>query len=106
MDTFFTLFAVFAVGFIVGWVMREELAKRRIDKLMEQLGGDLEALEEDRIHIKIEHENGIYYVYNGDTNEFMGQGSTRKELEEGLAKRFPDKMFAAQPSNLKELGWQ
>jgi hypothetical protein len=33
----------------------------------------------------------------------MGQGNTRKELEVNLAKRFPDKKFAADKENLKVL---
>lgn len=31
----------------------------------------------------------------------MGQGKTKQELEEVLAKKFPDCKFAAEPENLK-----
>jgi hypothetical protein len=106
MDMFLTLFIVFVLSFILGWIMREHLARRRLDRLMEQLGDAMEDLQPERINIKIELENGIYYAYNADTSDFMGQGTTRKELEDGLAHRFPDKVFAAQPSNLKEVGFQ
>lgn len=102
---FLSIFIVFALGFAMGWVTREEMAKRRVDRLMEQLGEDLQQVAQDLINIKIEQHSGVYYVFNKETDEFMAQAPTRKELEDALAKRYPDKRFAATPENLKEVGF-
>ena len=105
MEEFLSIFAVFALGFILGWVLREEMAKRRVDYIMKQLGEDLKQVAEDLIQIKIERHSGVYYVFNKDTDEFMAQAPTRAELEDALAKRYPEKRFAATPENLKEVGF-
>lgn len=110
MNEFVSIFLIFGFGFIVGWVLREEMAKRRVNKLMAQLEGDIgekvETLRKNSIPIKIEIHSGVYYVFNKDSDEFMGQAPTRDELEAELAKRFPDKRFIATPENLKEVGFQ
>jgi hypothetical protein len=110
MDEFFSIFIVFSLGFAVGWVLREEMAKRRVDKLMAELEDDIgekvETIRKNAIPIKIEIHSGVYYVFNKDNDEFMGQAPTRDELEAELAKRFPDKRFIATPENLKEVGFQ
>jgi hypothetical protein len=108
MEDFLSIFGVFALGFILGWVLREEMAKRRVDYIMKQLGEDLENLEntaKDLIQIKIERHSGQYYVFNKETDEFMAQAMTRAELEDSLAARYPEKRFAATPENLKEVGF-
>ena len=108
MEEFLSIFGVFALGFILGWVLREEMAKRRVDYIMKQLGEDLENLEtsaKDLINIKIECHSGQYYVFNKETDEFMAQAPTRKELEDSLAERYPEKRFAATPENMKEVGF-
>lgn len=105
MGEFLSIFAVFILGFILGWILREEMAKRRVDALMNQLGSELETVAKDLINIKIEQHSGMYYVFNKETDEFMAQASTRKELEDSLAERYPEKRFAATPENLKEVGF-
>lgn len=107
MGEFLSIFGIFAFGFILGWIFREEIAKRRIDKLMDQLEGEIEeAVTANLVKIKIEKHKEAYYVFNEETDEFMAQGMNRKELEDSLAKKFPEKNFAATPANLKEVGFQ
>lgn len=105
MGEFLSIFAVFILGFILGWVLREEMAKRRVDALLNQLGSELETVAKDLINIKIEQHSGMYYVFNKETDEFMAQAPTRQELEDSLAERYPEKRFAATPENLKEVGF-
>lgn len=107
MGEILSIFGIFALGFILGWIFREEIAKRRIDKLLDELEGDVEeTVNASIVKIKIENHNGAYYVFNEESDEFMAQGMTRKELEDALAKNFPEKNFMATPANLKELGWK
>jgi len=105
MVEFLSIFGIFALGFILGWVLREEMAKRRVDYIMKQLGEDLEQIADELIQIKIERHSGQYYVFNKETDEFMAQAPTRAELEDSLAARYPEKRFAATPENLKEVGF-
>lgn len=105
MENFLSIFFIFVLGFVFGWVLREEMAKRRVERLMDQLGEDLQQVAKDLINIKIERHSGLYYVFNKETDEFMAQAETRQELEDALAKRYPEKRFAATPENLKEVGF-
>lgn len=53
----------------------------------------LTKFRENIIPSKIEHSNGMYYLYNRETNEFLGQGTSMKELESSVKTRFPEKLF-------------
>ena len=106
MDLFIFITYVIAVfmGMLYGWHARERHARRTIDKFMMHVEETVaEHIDESVIHINIEKHNGTFFVYKKDTSEFMGQGKTRMELEENLAKRYPDKKFAADKEKLRIL---
>jgi hypothetical protein len=46
----------------------------------------------------------MMYVYDLETNQFMAQGKTEKELTEQLRTKFPGKGFAASNEDIKESG--
>lgn len=95
---------VWVMGAVYGWYSRERHARRTVERFFSEVAEDIDnTARSSVIPIKIDRHNGIFYVYNKDTEEFMGQGSTQKELERNLAKRFPDKKFAADKENLKVL---
>jgi hypothetical protein len=95
---------IWIMGAVYGWYARERHAKRTIDRFFSEVEETVgEQVNDSVIPIKIEQHSGVFYVYNKDTEEFMGQGNTRRELEVNLAKRFPDKKFAADKENLKVL---
>ena len=69
---------------------------------MRQAGIDIEKLlREDEpevtrdIACRLEQHDGIWFLYNADNNEFVAQGRTRKELDEAVAQRFPDRRVVA-----------
>lgn len=94
------------VGIVYGWRLREIHAKVVTKRIMEELQEDFEEQESDElIQINIEQHSGVLYVYNKDTDEFMGQGKTKEDLEDVLAKRFPGKRFACPEKVLKEVGF-
>lgn len=99
-----TYVVVWVLGAVYGWYARERQARRTIDRFFSQV---TEAVDEEVnnsvIQIKIDRHSGVFYVYNKDTEEFLGQGDTRKELELNLAKRFPDQKFTADKESLKVL---
>ena len=94
------------LSFFAGWVARERAAARRIDQILNETTEKVkDHIRENVIRIKIEESKGSYYVYNLDNDSFMGQGKSRQELEDVLASKYPGKTFAAEHSNLVEMGF-
>jgi hypothetical protein len=100
---FFTLIIYGILCFVLGWRMREAYAKQVLKNFLTDV--ENESPPDDMIPIVIERHNNTFFVYDDTDNSFMAQGNTRKELEENLSKRFPEKKFMASPANLKEVGF-
>jgi len=101
---YLTILVVWILGAVYGWYARERHARRTIDRFMMHVEEAVsEQVDESIIHINIEKHNGTFFVYKKNTSEFMGQGTTRWELEQNLAKRYPDKKFAADKEELRLL---
>ena len=99
-----TYVVVWVMGAVYGWYARERQARRTIDRFFSEVTEAVdEQVNDTIIPIKIDRHNGVFYVHNKETEEFLGQGDTRKELELNLAKRFPDQKFAADKESLKVL---
>lgn len=97
---------VFVLGFIWGWNARERVAVAKVNEVMKHVEEQIqEQVAQTVVKIIIEPHNDSYYVYSIEDRTFMAQGRTRDELEDNLAKRYPGKMFAATPANLKEIGF-
>lgn len=96
---------IFFLGVSFGWNLRERMAERVVKKFLEEME-DSAVDSENLINISIEKENNTYYVYDKEKNSFMGQATSRKELEDVLAERFPGKRFLADSDNLKEVGFK
>lgn len=47
----------------------------------------------DIIFFKIEEINGIFYLWNKDSEDFLAQGATVEEAFNVMVERFPDKVF-------------
>lgn len=73
---------------------------RRIRSALSELG---QTLDEEVVQVSIEKHDGVIYVYDKHTKQFMAQGKDRKEVEQALADKFPGKRFAA-PENEIEQG--
>jgi hypothetical protein len=85
--------------FFMGFLYREHLAMKKIQTMISHM----EEVVNTVVRIRIEQVNGMLYIYNMETNEFMAQGKTRQQLEQNLKDRFPDTKFAATAENLKEV---
>ena len=94
---------VWIMGAVYGWYARERHAKRTIERFVTEIMPKAEEESDSRIHVSIEKHNGVFYVYDKIQNEFMAQGKTRRELEDALAKRYPNKYFAATTEDLRVL---
>jgi hypothetical protein len=90
----------------LGWKLREVFAQHMVNQLSDRLTIRLHDTIENAIPIAIERHENVFYVYNVDTNSFMTQGSTRKELERNLQRLFPDQIFKASEENMREVGFE
>lgn len=94
---FFWIMGVFA-----GWNARERHAERMLNKFIDEVKQESKP---DMVKVLIEKHNDVFYVYDRDTNKFLTQGSSKKELEETLHKMYPGKRFGATEENLIEVGF-
>jgi hypothetical protein len=91
----------FLVGLIVGVIgtfividIVAKAAQKLGDKdLDDKIEKGLTKLRETIIPSRIEHVNGMLYLYNKETNDFIAQGKDFEELNENAKKRFPEKLF-------------
>lgn len=106
MEQFVIIFLIFLAGAMFGWEARERAAKKVVEKFLDQMQDEVDHQKENFIGIKIERDGDFLFVYNSDTNAFMGQATNRNELEKVLADKFPGKRFTATSDNLKEVGFK
>ena len=58
-----------------------------IQQQLDQLESHVDAAGLEQIDIKVEKHNDTLYAYRNDTNEFLGQGSSKDALIEAMAHR-------------------
>ena len=91
----------FYIGVLVGTFLTVALIKLMAaiirhtieDDIDKKIKEGLEKLKERIIPSRIERVNNMLYIYNKETEEFLGQANTMKELSDVLEKRFPGKLF-------------
>lgn len=90
------VFAV-AVAFFLGWKARETMALIYMNSAIKQMEEQLQETQDQdtrkKVKAKIDIIDDIHYVYNLDTDEFLAQGSSYKELQDRLMDRYPDTIF-------------
>lgn len=99
----FAIFTVGAVlGFLIGWKLREAHALRH----MAALQSKFQPAPTNKVDIWIDCIDGVFYVYNATTKEFLVQGNSHQEVSALLSKRFPNIVFLAHPQNLEQAGYK
>ena len=100
-------FLILIVGLILGWKLREYTAVRKFHKMVKQVE-EQSPVTSNKISVKIERNNDMFYLYNLETDEFLTQGSSKEEIQENLKKRFKniDMAFHATSENIKEVGFK
>jgi hypothetical protein len=88
-------------GAVHGWNARERYAERRLrDFVKEHLPEEVPT----ELHpITIEKHNDTLFVYDKKTKQFLAQGTSAKEVEQALEKRYPGKKYACSPEELNLL---
>ena len=91
----------FYIGVLIGTILTIAVIKLMAaiirhtieDDIDKKIKEGLEKLKERIIPSRIERVNNMLYIYNKETEEFLGQANTMKELSDVLEKRFPGKLF-------------
>lgn len=81
------LFWYFIASLLIGYFQRNINAKE------EELSAMREKLNDIIHRVKVEKHNDMYYWFDADDDEFLGQGKTIEEAVEQLRKRFPGHIF-------------
>jgi hypothetical protein len=79
---------------------------RRGDDILEQAIKKTVENKVREIYVDVINSDGgqaMFLVYDAQTNDFLGQGSSHEEMVENLKKRFPDKIFAISQKNLSKI---
>lgn len=114
---FIILIAIF--GFIGGWVAHSVYMVHVIRKFHQEYldnpaqfdnagyeeGDLLDSVPPKTVLIEVSKINGIFYVHNKETSEFLAQGATYRDVQDALEKRFPNVTFVGMQSNMKDSGF-
>lgn len=84
----FELILGFVLGIIASYLFAVLTLRRLVKKVLAANAGDTEH-GELVIRARVEEDNGVFYFYNNESNEFLVQGSNLKELIEHLESRKP-----------------
>jgi hypothetical protein len=69
------------------------LVRIRVARLEKALIDGIKKFREHVIPSRIEEVNGRLFLYNRETEEFLGQGTTFEELNNHIKERYPNKLF-------------
>jgi len=105
---FIGYFLVFILGLVVGWIQRERVAINRVETLFKHFddiphGEEVDDERDDYIRLNVEKHNGVIFLYNAETNEFVGQGSTKEEIKTALKRKYPEGRFAVEQEGIVHL---
>lgn len=93
MDIILSIILGVAIGFFISGVINQYKKIVAIRELDQSISKSLKALKDKIVPSRIEEDNGMLFLYNSETNEFLGQGKTFKELESIMKEKYPNKLF-------------
>jgi hypothetical protein len=119
MDIFLIILAV-ALGFVIGWRVNEHIHQSILTDLLKRAGVTAEDLEKaldklsteidespasntTKVYVRVERVNEQIFMFRKDTNEFLAQGTTARDLLDALTKRFKDMEFTVTKEDGAEL---
>ena len=86
-------YLIFILGICIGWILREQSARRRVDRLIEKFHEeDTELNPEDTIAVKLEKSGDSVIVYNKLNDSVVTQVKSKKEFYEYCEIHFKGKI--------------
>lgn len=101
---FVVLFVALIIGVVAGWYIREYVAFRILDQMLAKIEKKKEEELENSIFIKIEKHHGHLYVFEADTDKFLGQAEDMDSLDKFMSKQYPGVKFFVKESDLEAVG--
>jgi len=96
----------FLFGFVLGILVfriYSSIALYFLEKrLEEKIENTLKEFRKNVVNSKIEVVNDMYFMYNRETSEFLGQAKTFEELEKVMKAKYPNKLFNVPHNELME----
>jgi hypothetical protein len=94
---------IYALCFALGWILREQLAIRRIDKLMEENAHMFDEEDDSVIALTIDKLEDTFFIYEKKTNAFVMQVKTREEMFDTLknSPKYQGRTFVMSKDDLK-----
>lgn len=100
-------FIIYATIFACGWIANHFMFKYNMTENPEKMREMIEELKEIKknndlikfqtkdpdVIIRVEHYGSLTYLFNKDSDQFLGQGLTVDEALEKASVRFPDTKF-------------
>jgi signal transduction histidine kinase len=65
----------------------------RLEQLRDYAQEVVDEIGDRRVRIKAEIDDGIIFVYDSETGEYMAHANSYEDIEEELSKKFPGKLF-------------
>ena len=91
MDIVVTVLVGVGIGFVMLglyiWVLYQRI-RGRVDEMVNRIINEAEA---NLVGLDIEVDNGVYFCYNNEDQQFVCQGTTVAEIRTAFQARFPDK---------------
>jgi hypothetical protein len=105
---FISYLLIFIVGFAFGWIQRERVAMNRVETLLRHFddiphGEEVSDDRDDYIRINVEKHGAVIFLYNAETDEFVGQGTTKEEITSALKRKYPGGRFAVEEAGITHL---
>jgi hypothetical protein len=97
----------FIVGIITGGLLVFMLFNWVVSRLLKRLASQ-ETAESSKLLTRLEEHNGVFYLYRYDTDEFLAQGSSKKEVQQRVNEKFKNSpvdvyvFFSGEPDTLKK----
>ena len=101
---FVVLFIAVLIGAVTGWYVREMRAQHVVTKMVSELEKKVEEEKKNAIKIKLEKHHEHIYVFEDETDKFLGQAETIDELDKYLADAYPGKRFLVRESDAEAIG--
>jgi hypothetical protein len=74
---------IYAFFFFLGWIIREQLAIRRIDRFVKE-NEHLFEEENDTVFVTVDKLEDTFFIYEKETNAFIMQVKSREEMFESF----------------------
>jgi hypothetical protein len=91
----------YLLTFFAGWIFASIIFKHRFERAAVEMEEAFKA--KAFTNIDIEMVDDEIFVYDTDTKEFLAKGATRREVEDALRLRYPNKSFLTSHDDFTKL---